>query len=50
MDRDDFLAEMRSAGHRVSEWSNGPADTYSAHSHSYKKVLCCLEGSITFHL
>lgn len=40
---------MRAVGHPVSEWSNAPGDTYSAHSHPYQKILCCLEGSIVFH-
>ena len=30
-------------------WSNGPNDTYGWHTHSYHKVLFCLDGSITFH-
>ena len=33
-----------------SEWSNGPGDTYAAHSHDYDKVLVAKSGSITFHL
>jgi quercetin dioxygenase-like cupin family protein len=32
------------------EWSNGPGDTYAAHSHGYDKVLVATRGSITFHL
>jgi mannose-6-phosphate isomerase-like protein (cupin superfamily) len=31
-------------------WSNGPGDTYGWHGHSYRKVLYCAQGSITFHL
>ena len=31
-------------------WSNGPGDRYAPHSHSYEKVLYCVEGSITFVL
>lgn len=31
-------------------WSNGPHDVYSAHSHSYDKVIYVLRGSITFGL
>jgi len=31
-------------------WSNGPHDTYSAHSHSYAKVIYVIRGSITFGL
>ena len=45
----DFAREMGTAGWTVSVWANGPGDTYTIHTHSYKKVLCCLEGSIVFH-
>ena len=31
-------------------WSNGPHDTYAAHSHSYAKVIYVVQGSITFGL
>lgn len=31
-------------------WSNGPLDIYSAHSHSYDKVIYVVQGSITFGL
>lgn len=31
-------------------WSNGPGDVYSAHSHTYDKVIYVLKGSITFGL
>lgn len=31
-------------------WSNGPHDTYAAHSHSYDKVIYIVQGSITFGL
>ncbi len=31
-------------------WSNGPGDTYTAHSHSYHKVIYCVRGSIRFDL
>jgi uncharacterized protein YjlB len=29
-------------------WSNGPHESYTVHSHSYRKVLYCLRGSISF--
>lgn len=45
-----FVDEMRAGGHVVSEWSNAAGDKYPAHSHPYKKVLCCLHGTIVFHL
>lgn len=32
------------------QWSNGPHDVYSAHTHSYDKVIYVLRGSITFGL
>jgi len=32
------------------QWSNGPHDTYAAHSHSYDKVIYIVRGSITFGL
>ena len=50
MSTESFVEEMRAAGHPVSEWSSGPGCTYATHSHSYKKLLCCLEGSIVFHV
>lgn len=31
-------------------WSNGPGDVYSAHTHSYHKVIYVVNGSITFGL
>jgi quercetin dioxygenase-like cupin family protein len=45
----DFLNEMQAGGWPVTVWSNAPGDTYDVHSHSYKKILCCLKGSIVFH-
>jgi nickel-type superoxide dismutase maturation protease len=45
----EFTEEMAAAGRPVSVWANGPGDTYGVHTHSYGKILCCLEGSITFH-
>ena len=31
-------------------WSNAPGDVYSAHAHSYGKVIYVVSGSITFGL
>ena len=45
----DFTREMETAGWTVSVWTNGPGDTYATHTHAYKKILCCLQGSIVFH-
>lgn len=50
MSAEAFAEEMRATGHPVSEWSNGPGYQYPAHSHPYRKILCCLDGSIVFHL
>lgn len=49
MHEDSFVEEMSAQGHPVSVWSNGPDYRYAAHSHGYRKILCCLEGSIVFH-
>lgn len=49
MHEDAFLSEMKQAGYPVSVWSNGPGDGYGEHSHGYRKILFCLEGSIVFH-
>ena len=37
-------------GLRPSSWSNRPGDRYGEHSHTYHKVLYCVDGSITFHV
>jgi len=29
-------------------WSNAPGDVYSAHTHTYHKVIYVVKGSITF--
>jgi len=42
-----ILTEEDLHGYR---WSNGPGDVYSAHSHSYNKVIQVVSGSITFGL
>jgi quercetin dioxygenase-like cupin family protein len=44
------VQRLAAAGLRANSWSNGPGDTYSAHSHDYDKVLVATSGSITFHL
>jgi quercetin dioxygenase-like cupin family protein len=31
-------------------WSNGPGTAYGTHTHSYRKILYCLRGSIRFDL
>jgi quercetin dioxygenase-like cupin family protein len=48
---DRFRDEMALAGAAtVSVWANRSGDTYAPHAHAYRKVLCCLDGSIVFHL
>jgi quercetin dioxygenase-like cupin family protein len=46
----DLMAKLRSEASGCYSWSNGPGDRYAAHSHTYEKVLYCVEGSITFVL
>ena len=41
---------MTEEGLRPYSWSNNPFDVYSAHSHSYNKVIYVVQGSITFGL
>ncbi len=35
-------------GLQAHRWSNAAGDVYSAHTHSYHKVIYVVEGSITF--
>lgn len=39
---------MAAEGLEPRWWSNGPGDSYDAHSHPYHKVLFCARGSISF--
>jgi uncharacterized protein YjlB len=41
---------MADEGLSPYSWSNGLHDTYSAHVHSYNKVIYVVQGSITFGL
>ena len=41
---------MSDEGLSPYSWSNSPHDVYSAHSHSYNKVIYVVRGSITFGL
>ena len=47
---EDLMARLRSEATSCYSWSNGPDDRYAPHSHSYEKVLYCVDGSITFLL
>ena len=43
-------ASMEQEGLAPYAWSNGPGDTYAAHSHAYDKVIYVVRGSIEFIL
>jgi mannose-6-phosphate isomerase-like protein (cupin superfamily) len=47
---EELAARLKGEGLTAHEWSNGPGDTYAAHSHGYDKVLVATSGSIVFHL
>jgi quercetin dioxygenase-like cupin family protein len=44
------MTRLRREATDCYSWSNGPGDRYAPHSHTYEKVLYCVEGSITFVL
>jgi len=46
----ELRQRLEREAHSCYSWSNGPGYSYGAHSHSYRKVLYCVAGSITFHL
>ena len=46
----ELRKQMEQEGLSSYAWSNAPGDTYSAHTHSYEKVLYCVKGSIRFIL
>ncbi len=50
MDMQQMMRKLEGEATGCYSWSNGPGDRYAAHSHSYEKVLYCVEGSITFRL
>ena len=47
---DELMSKLRAEATGCYSWSNGPGDRYAAHTHSYEKVLYCVDGSITFVL
>ena len=47
---EELMARLRGEATGCYSWSNGPGDRYAAHSHSYEKVLYCVDGSIAFIL
>jgi len=47
---EELMSKLKSEASGCYSWSNGPGDRYAAHSHSYEKVLYCVDGGITFVL
>jgi quercetin dioxygenase-like cupin family protein len=47
---DELMSRLRTEATDCYSWSNGPGDRYAPHSHTYEKVLYCVDGSITFML
>ena len=45
-----LLQILTEQGYSFYSWSNNPYDMYSAHKHSYNKVIYVVRGSITFGL
>jgi len=48
--QEELMERLRGEATGCYSWSNGPRDHYAPHSHSYEKVLYCVDGSITFVL
>jgi quercetin dioxygenase-like cupin family protein len=48
--QDQLMERLRGEATGCYAWANGPRDRYAPHSHSYEKVLYCVQGSITFVL
>jgi quercetin dioxygenase-like cupin family protein len=46
----ELVQTYRQEGLSPYTWSNGPGDTYAAHTHPYDKVLYVARGSITWIL
>ena len=44
------MGRLRAEATGCYAWSNGPGDRYAAHTHTYEKVLYCVDGSIIFLL
>lgn len=42
------MRRLESEARSCYSWSNGPGYSYAAHSHTYRKILYCVEGSIRF--
>jgi len=48
--RQELMTKLTAEAEGCYSWSNGPGDLYPPHSHTYEKVLYCVDGSITFVL
>jgi quercetin dioxygenase-like cupin family protein len=46
----ELIQTLRGEGLISYRWVNGPGDVYSAHTHSFKKVIFVVKGSIEFGL
>lgn len=42
------MRKLESEADGCYSWSNGPNHSYAPHSHTYRKILYCVEGSIRF--
>ena len=49
-DEEEIRKILAAEGLQGYRWSNAAGDVYSAHSHSYNKVIHVVSGSITFGL
>jgi len=47
---EDLMTKLKTEASGCYSWSNSPGDRYAPHSHSYEKVLYCVDGAITFVL
>ena len=48
--RSELEQRLKEEGLSFYQWSNGPNYRYSAHKHSYDKVIYVAKGQITFGL
>lgn len=48
--QEELMTRLRAEATGCYSWSNGPGERYAPHSHSFEKVLYCVEGSIAFVL
>ena len=48
VDRDALIAQLRTDGLHVTEWTDAPGTVYEAHAHRFREVRVVLAGEITF--